>query len=54
MKKLIKKSFIVLSVSFGSSAWALSPPNINTDIHWTDSGGVFDVSTQTFNALFGG
>ena len=54
MKKLIKKSFIVLSLSLASSVWALSPPNISTDIHWTDTGGVFDVSNQIFAASFEG
>ena len=54
MKKLMKKSFIVLSVFFVSSVWALSPPNINADIHWTDTGGIYDPSSQIFTASFGG
>jgi len=54
MKKLIKTSFIFLSLIGGSSAWALSPPNINTDIKWTDTGGVSDYSTNTYNATFNG
>ncbi len=54
MKKLTKTSFIFLSLIGGSSAWAFSPPNINTDIKWTDTGGVFDYSTNTYNATFNG
>jgi len=36
------------------TAYADSPPNITIDIPWTDTGGVFDLSTQTFNATFNG
>lgn len=39
MKNVNKKAFLILLVSFSSSIWALSPPNINSNISWTDSGG---------------
>jgi hypothetical protein len=33
---------------------AASPPNLTSDIPWTDTGGVFDPASSTYNATFNG
>ncbi|MCF6202503.1 MAG: hypothetical protein L3J59_02370 [Methylococcaceae bacterium] len=54
MNRIAKISLLAFSVSFTGSAWALSPPNINTDIPWTDTGGVSNPSAGVFDATFNG
>ncbi|MEM7129406.1 MAG: hypothetical protein AAF702_23945 [Chloroflexota bacterium] len=43
-----------LTIMVASAAYADSPPNITTDIPWTDTGGVFDIGAQIFDATFNG
>jgi len=51
----IKSLFIIcLSLTTVEIALADSPPNLNADIFWLDSGGIFDVAEEKFDAAFNG
>ena len=54
MTKRTKTALLAFSVTLAGNAWALSPPNITTDIPWTDTGGVYQLpstSDATFNGV---
>jgi uncharacterized protein YkwD len=51
---LVLLAILTALIACSSTVSADSPPNITSDIPWTDSGGVFDPENGIYSAAFGG
>lgn len=54
---MVKRYNFLLSLLFlglFTTIWAQSPPNLTSNIYWTDTGGTYNISGGLFNATFNG